>query len=308
MMPLKEHSLFKYKVSIITPTYNRANKISRVFNSLIKQTYTNFEWIVIDDGSTDNTEEVIKDFQKKNPFFPIIYSYKENMGVPYALSHAIEFITGDFVIKCDSDDEYVPHMIEKFLSVWEMIPQNDKPFFRAIGARVINQKGLTIGKDLPHEYIDGYPLEIEFKYHRRQEQIWLERADLFSQFSFLKDYPDHFIWYKFIRRYKVRCINEPLRIYYQSESDSLTLENSPRRFLMRFRAATLTLSYEMDYFFYDPLVFYWRASNIWLYGRKLKMALSEIFTHIHSFSGRILFLFSIPLATIRSVLLHFKNK
>ena len=66
-------------LTIFTPTYNRANTLPRVFESLEMQTLKNFEWLIIDDGSTDNTEEVVSSFYSKASF-PIRYVKQENAG------------------------------------------------------------------------------------------------------------------------------------------------------------------------------------------------------------------------------------
>ena len=67
----------KPTVTILTPTYNRAHTLPRVFESLQKQTYKDFEWLVIDDGSTDHTKELVEEFQK-NSEFKIRYYHHEN--------------------------------------------------------------------------------------------------------------------------------------------------------------------------------------------------------------------------------------
>ena len=69
---------FEYKVTVFTPTYNRAYIIEELYRSLQRQTYTDFEWLVIDDGSADNTEELFEGFCRENNPFPIRYIKKKN--------------------------------------------------------------------------------------------------------------------------------------------------------------------------------------------------------------------------------------
>ena len=66
------------KITIITPTYNRAKTLPKVFESLLKQSFKDFIWIILDDGSTDNTTEVVENFQLFKPFFEIIYKKDKN--------------------------------------------------------------------------------------------------------------------------------------------------------------------------------------------------------------------------------------
>lgn len=90
-------------LTIFTPTYNRAHLIQRTFESLRKQSFKDFEWLVVDDGSTDNTEQIIKLFQKKAEF-SIIYIKKANGGKHTAYNLAIKEANGEFFFIVDSDD------------------------------------------------------------------------------------------------------------------------------------------------------------------------------------------------------------
>ena len=98
-------------VSIIIPSYNHAKLISKSIDSVINQTYTNLEIIVIDDGSTDNSINILKELQLK---FGFILKFQKNHGISYTLNRAIkEFATGKYVSICSSDDYYHPQKIEK---------------------------------------------------------------------------------------------------------------------------------------------------------------------------------------------------
>jgi glycosyltransferase involved in cell wall biosynthesis len=289
-----------YRISVVTPTFNRADKIHRVFESLKAQTYHDFEWIVIDDGSTDNTKAIIEGFRALKPFFPIIYHYQFNTGVVGALGASLPFIHGDFVIKCDSDDSYVPTMIEDFIRAWEAIPEDKRGQFRGVSAPVMDQEARFFGRPLGREFLDALPLDVEHKWKRREERLWFERADLWYQFHFEAGIADHLIWYpQIIREYKVRFIDTPLRIYYRGEAGALTNQKTPAMAYSRFTAGVGTLSFEMDYFFFDPFAFIWRASNVWLYGSLLGLNPLEITERISSVSGKVLLWLSYPLGILR---------
>lgn len=90
-------------LTIFTPTYNRANTLPRVFKSLEMQTLKNFEWLIIDDGSTDNTEEVVNSFYSKASF-PIRYVKQENAGKQAAWNKAVGLANGKYFCGLDSDD------------------------------------------------------------------------------------------------------------------------------------------------------------------------------------------------------------
>ncbi|HCA4946017.1 TPA: glycosyltransferase family 2 protein, partial [Acinetobacter baumannii] len=83
------------ELTIFTPSYNRAHTLHRVYESLQVQTLQNFEWIIIDDGSIDNTEDVVKDIINKSKF-PIIYIKQENSGKQAAWNKAVSLAKGEY--------------------------------------------------------------------------------------------------------------------------------------------------------------------------------------------------------------------
>ncbi|MEM5782486.1 MAG: glycosyltransferase [Candidatus Aenigmatarchaeota archaeon] len=107
-------------VSVIIPTFNRKNLISRAVRSVLNQTYKNFELIIIDDGSIDNTQEVIIRFQKNEP--RIKYFYQENKGWPSALNKGLSIATGQYIAFLDSDDEWFDNKLEKQIEVFNKFP------------------------------------------------------------------------------------------------------------------------------------------------------------------------------------------
>jgi len=105
-------------VSVIIPTYNRAHLIERAIQSVLNQTYQDFEIIIVDDGSTDNTEEVIKEFQEKDKRVRYI-KHNTNKGGNTARNTGLKSIKGEYVAFLDSDDEWLPKKIEKQLEVFK---------------------------------------------------------------------------------------------------------------------------------------------------------------------------------------------
>ena len=107
------------KVSVIIPTYNRAHLVGRAIQSVLNQTYQDFEIIVVDDGSTDNTEEVVKSFYDKRIRY---IRHKENKGGGAARNTGIKAAHGEYIAFQDSDDEWFPEKIEKQAKIFENTP------------------------------------------------------------------------------------------------------------------------------------------------------------------------------------------
>ncbi|MCA6069110.1 glycosyltransferase family 2 protein [Chryseobacterium sp. RG1] len=98
-------------LTIFTPTYNRANLLSRLYNSLCLQTFQDFEWVIVDDGSQDDTENVIKKFIEESKI-PIVYSKQENSGKHIAINKGVSLAKGELFFIVDSDDFLLPNAVE----------------------------------------------------------------------------------------------------------------------------------------------------------------------------------------------------
>jgi len=105
------------KITVFTPTYNRAYCLHNLYESLIKQTSKDFEWLIIDDGSTDNTKELIQSWIDQSDF-KIIYHYKENGGMHTAHNIALKLIKTELNVCIDSDDFMTKNAIEIILNKW----------------------------------------------------------------------------------------------------------------------------------------------------------------------------------------------
>ena len=104
------------KVTIVTPTYNRASSIGRSIQSVLAQTYSNFEYIIVDDGSTDETESIVKSFSDHRISY---HRLSHNQGQSAAMNAGARLASGSLITFLDSDDEYYPTRIEKQVRVFQ---------------------------------------------------------------------------------------------------------------------------------------------------------------------------------------------
>ena len=108
------------KISVIIPTYNREQKIVKSVQSVLEQTYSNLEIIIVDDGSTDHTEQVVKEIQDER----IVYIRQaENQGVSAARNIGVANATADFIAFHDSDDCWHSDKLEKQMEYWKRYPE-----------------------------------------------------------------------------------------------------------------------------------------------------------------------------------------
>jgi glycosyltransferase involved in cell wall biosynthesis len=116
--------MYKYKFTVFTPCYNSAHTLYRVIDSLKKQTFRDFEWIIVNDGSSDNVSEVIECVIRENPFCIQSFTFDRNMGKPFATNFAVAKAEGEFFLVADADDAFTEDALESFYSVYEAVPEH----------------------------------------------------------------------------------------------------------------------------------------------------------------------------------------
>ncbi len=122
------------KLTVFTPTYNRAYIIENLYRSLQRQTCTDFEWLVVDDGSADNTGDLFAQWQQEDNPFPIRYYYKENGGKCQAINYALDLAQGELFFTVDSDDYLTDDAIEKIV-YWESTITDKEKYCGLMGQR-----------------------------------------------------------------------------------------------------------------------------------------------------------------------------
>lgn len=135
-------------LTIFTVTYNRAHTLHRVYQSLCKQQNKSFVWLVIDDGSTDNTRELILDYKNKTKDFRIEYVYKKNGGMHTAHNEAYRHIDTYLCMYIDSDDWLADDAVNKIITFWS---EKGSEKYAGIIALDCDSKGHVIGKKLPEQ-------------------------------------------------------------------------------------------------------------------------------------------------------------
>lgn len=215
------------KITVFTPTYNRENSLPRCFECLKKQTFRDFEWIIIDDGSTDNTKALVDSFIDEKPFFEIIYVYQQNSGKHVAKNKAVRMARGEFFITLDSDDACTDNALEVFLSEWYKIPEEQRSNFYGISCRTCDLQGNIHGTPMEEEYIDSNDLGFKLKHNIRGELWGMVRTDVMREFPSpeekgFKFYPENIIWDKIGEKYKSRYINKALRYYINDQTNAVT--------------------------------------------------------------------------------------
>lgn len=193
-------------LTVFTPAYNRANTLSRTYQSLLKQNCKDFIWLIIDDGSSDNTSELVKTWQTKDNGFEIRYIYKENGGMHTAHNVAYENIDTELNVCIDSDDALSEGAVEKILEKWEKVRNNGYAGLMALDANM--QTGEIIGDRFPEDMIDTTVMEY-YGAGRSGDKKLIYRTDV------IKRYPPYpvFEGERYVAlAYKYRLIDQDYRL------------------------------------------------------------------------------------------------
>lgn len=303
---------YQYTFTVFTPTYNRANKLHRVYDSLKVQTYRNFEWLIVDDGSTDNTCELVNKWQKEAEF-PISYIYKENGGKHTAFNLGVQKAKGELFLTFDSDDTCVVEALERFKYHWDAIPTDKKHEFSAVTCMCKNQHGQTVGNKFPFDCTDSDSLEIVYRYRVWGEKWGFHRTNVLKEYPFTEEIkntlvPESLVWNKIARKYKTRFVNEYLRTYWMQESSSPSLGsngNPSRNAIGRQLAHLTTLNEEIDWWHYNRLWFAKAAINYSRYSFHLGISIFKQFQAIRTKIGKTLWLINLPSGYLAYVLGRF---
>lgn len=200
------------RFTVLTPTYNRAAYLTGLYDSLLTQTFRDFEWVIVDDGSTDGTRELVSSWK---PFFPVQYSWKPNGGKHTAINMGAIMARGDFVAIMDSDDRCVPNMLERYDYHWRQIPNpND---FAFVAALCYAEDGQTIlGERFPRDIVDSFTVG-EALAMARVDRAATVRTEILRKFPYPvfrneRDQLEGVVWNRILRKYGARSVNEALRI------------------------------------------------------------------------------------------------
>jgi glycosyltransferase involved in cell wall biosynthesis len=216
-----------------TPTYNRAGTIRVVYESLRAQTFRDFEWLVVDDGSTDGTRVLVETLARDAPF-PVRYVYKENGGMHSAINVGAREAAGELFLKCDSDDAFDADSLERLAAIWEEIPEGERSRYAGATVHCKDAEGRIIGTRFPAASIDGTALDLAHRWKVRGEKWGFIRTVLLRQFPFPefageRRVPASIIWNRIAAAgYRTRYIDEALRTFIPL-ADGITLQSARSR-------------------------------------------------------------------------------
>lgn len=202
-------------ITVLTPTFNRGARLQSLWDSLQKQTVKDFEWLVVDDGSTDGTKDLITQLQEKSDF-PIRYIYKSNGGKHTALNVGIQTICSELIFIVDSDDCVTDDAVESILKIHKKYRSQNNicgyAFLRAFPDGKVNGKKFDVDEKIG-SYIDV---------RVNGDDTGADKAEVFKTHC-LKEFPfpeypnekflgEDLVWVRMARKYEMVHINKAIYV------------------------------------------------------------------------------------------------
>lgn len=226
------------QLTIFTPAYNRAHTLLRAFEALKQQSCKDFIWLIVDDGSTDNTKETVESFQKEDCGFRIEYIYKENGGMHTAHNVAYQNIKTELNTCIDSDDMIGEEAVKKILDFWN---EHGSEKYAGLLGYDTDFDGNVIGKGFP----DGLETTTLSAYYRNGgsgDKKLVLRTDIVRQYPPYPEYegeklvPLGSLYILIDQDYEMLVLDEPLcRVEYQPDGSGASIfrqyKQSPRGFI-----------------------------------------------------------------------------
>lgn len=301
-------------ITIFTPTFNRGYIIGKLYSSLKKQYYKNFEWLVIDDGSTDNTEEIISEYIKENSF-EISYYKKANEGKHIAINMCAEVAQKEWIFIVDSDDyltedalvrvNYYINTIKdspSYAGVVGLRGDSDNHVWSTSNPNVSSDQFKINNAIKVNEYIDASSIDYRYKYKIKGDRAEVVRKDIlrkykFPKFNNEKFLPENYLWINLaMDGYIFRWFNEVIYITEYLE-DGLT-RNGKLQALNNPLGKSFSENVELkvkDMEFIDKLK---HSINYYRYGHIGGVKYSTLF---HMATNKSISLVSLPISILLSI-------
>lgn len=199
-------------ITVFTPTYNRAHLLGRLYESLCAQRFTDFEWLIVDDGSTDGTASLVQSFIAERRI-DIKYLSQRNGGKHRAINHGVGQAKGELFFIVDSDD-YLP--ADSLQSIATEYAKCDSSMGGVAGLDATDG-GKVIGSGLAQEFIECNSMEIRFKHHVTGDLAEVFKTSVMREFPFPeidgeKFCPEALVWNRIALKYNLRYFNKVIYI------------------------------------------------------------------------------------------------
>ena len=266
---------FKFRFTVFTPVYNAQNTIDRVHKSLLKQTFTDFEWLIINDGSSDQSDSVIQSIIETSPLTINYINNKTNKHKIACFMDAIQLAKGEFLLTFDADDECVPNALEVFDDEYNTIPEHLKSSTCAVTGLCIDQNNHLVGDSYPTDPYYSNTFKTYAIDNIQGEKWGFTKTNVLRGIKYTEAFishgymPEGLIWSLLAQQgYQTKYINKVLRIYYLGIENSISSSAQEKvalgtisQYVSNFNWFFENSFYKAPKFFLKNLYFLLRASK-----------------------------------------------
>jgi len=237
-------------ITVVTPVFNRIDILPRAIRSIEEQTFRDFEYIIINDGSTQNLDEVVVPFMNQTDI-PVMYIKKENGGVHTARNAGVREARGFLITWLDSDDEFMPETLDVIKKAWDQIPSDKADEYFQISSRCMDENGQA-GTEFPDNINTLEMKEAYAVYNKHKvENLLANRADIMKANPWPEPEDITFvgedvIWLELEQKYRTWFINDILRVYHTEGTDHV-FSSSKKKDLQYIKNCLWTLSYHLNH-------------------------------------------------------------
>lgn len=255
----------KVLITVFTPLYNRAKSIYKVYESLCQQSCYDFEWLVINDGSTDNSDIIMNEIlQNHNSSFPISYFYQENKGLTRTINKALELAKGILLFRLDSDDYALSDAIQNISDCYSLIIDDNSLCSITFLSQRCN--GQVNGIHPFSEITRSNFAEYRDKYRAKGDRAEVMKIDVYKNFKYPEIFgekfcPEGVVWNRLAMQYDTLYI--PKAIYVKGDyDDSITanvyqcLRRNAKGVTLYYKEIVINSHFTFRYRFINAIKFY----------------------------------------------------
>lgn len=201
-------------ITVFTPAYDREKLLGRVYDSLKVQTFRDFEWLIVDDGSSDGTRNLVKEWIAEG-LMPIRYIWKENGGKHTALNLGIKEAAGIYFVVADSDDWLLPDGLRILHEEWQQIEFPEK--YSGVCGLFEYPDGRVVGCEFPEDRLNSNAIDLRQKFQVTGDKMGMNRLAVLREFPFPENFPkgyvpESLVWNRIAQVYDTRFINRRIAV------------------------------------------------------------------------------------------------
>lgn len=261
---------FEYRFTIFTSIYNREDTLHRVFSSLNNQTFRDFELVLINDGSTDNSHKVALELIKSANFDVVYINNLNNKHKMACYFEAINIAKGEFLLPLDSDDKCVENALYEFEQSYMSIPVEKRMSISGVTALCMDISGNIVGDEYPEAPLYSNSFKQKLYYANVKERWGFAKTEVLRNIAINPNMfsrgliPEGLIWMLIAEQgYETLYVNKLLRIYYTDTYNRLSIKDHDKN---SFGQAIFSLSvlrwFTNDYFWKKPEFFLRRTYTL----------------------------------------------